>query len=52
MEIEVAELREDAQRLVHNRNFRRLWSAQILSQIAQNLLNFALIIRVFDLAQD
>ena len=51
MEIEVSELREDAQRLVQNRNFRRLWSAQILSQIAQNLLNFALIIRVFDLAQ-
>src|ERR1700745_827284 len=37
--------------LYFNRNFTRLWSAQILSQIAQNLLNFALIIRVFDLAQ-
>ena len=37
--------------LVHNRNFSRLWSAQILSQIAQQLLNFALIVRVFDLAQ-
>ena len=48
---EVEELRDDAERLVKNRNFRRLWSAQILSQIAQNLLNFALIIRVFDLAQ-
>lgn len=30
--------------------FAKLWSAQILSQIAQNLLNFALIIRVYDLA--
>lgn len=39
------------ERLWHNRNFTRLWSAQILSQIAQNLLNFALIIRVFDLAE-
>lgn len=37
--------------LVHNKNFSRLWSAQILSQIAQQLLNFALIVRVFDLAQ-
>lgn len=37
--------------LVRNVNFNRLWSAQILSQIAQNLLNFALIIRVFQLAQ-
>ena len=37
--------------LVHNRNFSRLWSSQILSQIAQQLLNFALIVRVFDLAQ-
>ena len=37
--------------IVRNTNFNRLWSAQILSQIAQNLLNFALIIRVFQLAQ-
>jgi MFS family permease len=37
--------------IVRNNNFNRLWSAQILSQIAQNLLNFALIIRVFQLAQ-
>jgi MFS family permease len=36
--------------VVRNANFTRLWSAQILSQIAQNLLNFALIIRVFQLA--
>ncbi|HUD11087.1 MAG TPA: MFS transporter, partial [Candidatus Saccharimonadia bacterium] len=32
-------------------NFNRLWTAQALSQVAQNLLNFALIIRVFQLAQ-
>ncbi|HUD11627.1 MAG TPA: MFS transporter [Candidatus Saccharimonadia bacterium] len=32
-------------------NFNRLWIAQALSQVAQNLLNFALIIRVFQLAQ-
>ncbi len=32
-------------------NFNRLWAAQALSQVAQNLLNFALIIRVFELAQ-
>lgn len=37
--------------IVHNANFNRLWGAQILSQIAQNLLNFALIIRVFQLAE-
>jgi MFS family permease len=48
---EGADRRLGEERLAHNRNFRRLWSAQILSQIAQNLLNFALIIRVFDLAQ-
>lgn len=32
-------------------HFAKLWFAQILSQIAQNLLNFALIIEVFSLAQ-
>lgn len=37
--------------LVRNANFSRLWGAQILSQIGQNMLNFALIIRVFQLAQ-
>jgi MFS family permease len=37
--------------LINNANFSRLWAAQGLSQIAQNMLNFALIIRVFDLAQ-
>lgn len=30
-------------------NFARLWFAQILSQIGQNLLNFSLIILVYDL---
>lgn len=37
--------------LVRNRAFAKLWGSQILSQVAGNLLNFALIIRVFDLAQ-
>lgn len=37
--------------IVRNGNFNRLWAAQALSQVAQNLLNFALIIRVFQLAQ-
>ncbi len=32
-------------------SFRKLWSAQILSQVAQNLLNFALIIQVFNATQ-
>jgi MFS family permease len=36
--------------LIRNHNFSRLWGSQILSQIAQQLLNFALIVRVFDLA--
>ena len=35
---------------VKNRNFSFLWGAQILSQVAQNLLNFALIIQVFSAA--
>jgi MFS family permease len=37
--------------LLRNGAFSRLWGSQILSQVAQNLLNFALIIRVFELAQ-
>jgi MFS family permease len=37
--------------VIRNSNFTKLWSAQILSQIATHLLNFALIIRVFDLAE-
>lgn len=36
--------------LFRNFNFLKLWGAQIASQLAANLLNFALIIRVFDLA--
>lgn len=36
--------------LLRNRNFAKLWFAQILAQIGQNLLNFSLIILVFDLA--
>ncbi len=36
--------------LLKNKNFLKIWSAQLLSQIASNLLNFALIIRIFDLA--
>lgn len=36
--------------LLKNSNFLKIWSAQLLSQIASNLLNFALIIRIFDLA--
>ena len=37
--------------LLHgNTNFSRLWGSQALSQTAQNILNFALIIRVFELA--
>lgn len=44
-----AELRDDVS-VLRNKNFNLLWGAQILSQIAQNLLNFALIIRVFQLA--
>lgn len=34
-----------------NGKFARLWGAQILSLMAQNLLNFALIIRVFELTK-
>jgi len=37
--------------LLHNKNFAHLWGSQILSQVAQQLLNFALIVRVFELAQ-
>src|SRR5262245_2749946 len=41
----------DAVSVARNPHFNRLWGAQILSQIDQNLLNFALIIRVFQLAE-
>lgn len=37
--------------VVRDRDFAKLWSSQILSLIGQNLLNFALIIRIFDLTQ-
>ncbi len=37
--------------LIRNTSFSSLWGAQVLSQVAQHLLNFALIIRVFELAQ-
>lgn len=37
--------------VVRDRNFSKLWGSQILSLVAQNLLNFALIIRIFDLTQ-
>ncbi len=36
--------------LLRNLNFLKLWGAQIFSQLASNILNFALIIRVYDLA--
>lgn len=36
-------------RTIRQVNFAKLWSAQVLSQVAQYLLNFALIILVYDL---
>lgn len=39
-------------RLFANKNFIRIWLAQLLGQLSSNLLNFALIIKVFDLAAD
>ena len=36
--------------LLTNRNFLKIWLAQLFSQLAANLLNFALIIRVFELS--
>lgn len=36
---------------IRQTNFAKLWVAQIASQVAANLLNFALIIVVFELAQ-
>jgi MFS family permease len=48
---EITEELADDISVLHNGNFKRLWGAQILSQIAGNLLNFALIIRVFQLAE-
>ncbi len=37
-------------RLLTNRNFLKIWLAQLFSQLAANLLNFALIIKVFELS--
>src|SRR5487761_1611032 len=37
--------------VARNPQFAKLWASQILSQLAQQLLNFSLIIRVFNLAQ-
>src|SRR5438067_139119 len=37
--------------ILRNRQFSKLWTAQVLSLVAQNFLNFALIIRVFDITQ-
>ncbi len=37
--------------ILKERNFLKLWGSQILSLIAQNLLNFALIIRIYDLTR-
>ncbi len=36
--------------ILRNTNFLKIWFAQLTSQLAANLLNFALIIRVYDLA--
>ncbi len=36
--------------LLKNWNFDKLWGAQLFSQLAANILNFALIIRVYELA--
>jgi len=38
-------------KLFRNTNFLKIWIAQLASQLAANLLNFALIIRVFDLSE-
>lgn len=37
-------------KLLRNPDFLKIWIAQIVSQLATNLLNFALIIRVYELA--
>ena len=34
-----------------NRQFLKLWGAQLASQIAAQLLNYALVIRIFNIAQ-
>src|SRR5579883_227276 len=35
--------------VLRNRNFTYLWSAQLLSQIAQNIINFAVLVKVEEL---
>jgi MFS family permease len=48
--VTAATVSNDEISVARNRSFNLLWGSQILSQIASNLLNFALIIRVFELA--
>ena len=36
--------------ILKNKDFMKIWLAQLASQLAANLLNFALIIRVFELS--
>src|SRR5579859_4883882 len=36
--------------VLRNRNFMALWAAQLLSQIAQNIINFAVLVKVEDLS--
>ncbi len=37
--------------VLRNRQFLKLWGAQIASQVAAQLLNYALLIRIYDIAQ-
>lgn len=37
--------------VLHNRQFLKLWGAQVASQVAAQLLNYALLIRIYDIAQ-
>lgn len=37
-------------KVLRNRNFLNLWGAQITSQVAAQLLNYALLIRIYDIA--
>src|SRR5436305_10509834 len=36
--------------VLRSRNFMELWAAQLLSQIAQNIINFAVLVKVEDLS--
>ncbi|MFI5240281.1 MAG: MFS transporter [Candidatus Saccharimonadia bacterium] len=38
--------------VVKDKNFVKLWSSQIMSLTAQNLVNFALVIRIFEITQN